>query len=111
MRDLVIGDHHLAGLPGMAAGADAEVEIGIGQPQIAQEIVRHVGVVMLAGMDEDRREIAARLKRVPERRHLHEIGARRGDQMDNAGWQRRLPLLRHPVGKIARRVNRARRPR
>ena len=56
LGDLAIGDHHLAGLLGMAARADAEVEIGLGQAEIGEEIGRHVGVVMLAGMDEQRRD-------------------------------------------------------
>ena len=56
-RDLAIGDHHPAGLLGMAARADAEMEIGVGQAEIGEESGRHVGVVMLAGMDQHRREI------------------------------------------------------
>ena len=91
LGDRAIGDHHLAGLLGMAARADAEVEIGLGQAEIGEEIGRHVGVVMLAGMDEDRRMVAARLQRVPERGHLHEIGPRRGDQMNLAYGQIGLP--------------------
>ena len=57
--DLAICDHHPAGLLGMAARADAEMEIGVGQAEIGEDLVRHVGVVMLAGMDQHRREVAA----------------------------------------------------
>ena len=78
-RHLLIFDHHPAGLLGMAARADAEVEIGIGEAEVLQDRLRHVGVVMLAGMDEHRGEVRRRGERVPERRHLHEIGARGGD--------------------------------
>ena len=60
---------------------------GVGQAEIAEDRVRHVGVVMLAGMDQDRREVGRGGERVPERRHLHEIGTRGGDQMDGLGGQ------------------------
>jgi hypothetical protein len=40
---------------------------------------------MLAGVDQHRLEIGRIAKRVPERRHLHEVGARGGDQVDAGG--------------------------
>jgi hypothetical protein len=40
---------------------------------------------MLAGMDQHRLEARLGGERVPERRHLHEIGPRRGDEMDALG--------------------------
>jgi hypothetical protein len=84
-RHLLIGDHHPAGLLGMAARADSEMVVGLRQLQVGEEGVRHVHVVMLAGMDQHRLEARRRGERVPERRHLHEIRARGGDQMDALG--------------------------
>jgi hypothetical protein len=81
-RDLFIGDHHAAGLLGMTAGADAEMVIGLRQRQVREDRVRHVGIVMLAGVDQHRLEIGRSGQRVPERRHLHEIGPGRCDEMD-----------------------------
>ncbi len=77
-----IGDHHAAGLFGMAARADAEMEIGLRQLQVREEGTGHIRVIMLAGMDQHRRKAGVRRERVPERRDLHEIGPHRGDQMD-----------------------------
>jgi hypothetical protein len=59
VRDLLIGDHDAAGLLGMAAGTDAEMVIGLRQPQIREDRVRHVGIIMLAGMDQHRIEAGA----------------------------------------------------
>ena len=43
--------HHAGGLVGMAAASDAEM-IRRRQAEITKESIRHVGVVMLAGMDQ-----------------------------------------------------------
>ena len=40
------------GLGGMAARADAEVEVGLGQAELAEEHVGHRRVVVLAGVDD-----------------------------------------------------------
>ena len=69
----------------MASGADAEMMVRLRQPEIGEEGVLHVGVVMLAGMDQNRREGRIGGERVPERRDLHEIRSCRGDQVNPAG--------------------------
>ena len=81
-RDLLIGDHHSAGLLGMAAGTDSEMMVRLRKSEVREEGVRHVDVVMLAGVDEHRLEARRLDEGMPERRHLHEIRARRGDQVD-----------------------------
>ena len=49
-RHLLVGDHHPAGLLGMAAGTHAEMMVRLRQLQIGEDRVGHVGIVMLAGM-------------------------------------------------------------
>ena len=84
LRDahLLVGDHHAAGLLGVAAAADFEMKMRLRQAQVAEERVRHVGVVVLAGVHDARRAPGSRCERVVERRDLHEVRARRGDEMD-----------------------------
>ena len=85
--------------------ADAEMMIRLRQRQIGEDRVRHVGIIMLAGVDQHRLEIRRGGERVPERRHLHEIGPRGGDQVDPCWCCHTLPLdgicdrrlyIRHP---------------
>ncbi len=42
--------HHLGGLPGVAAGTDAQVNVRLRQLEILEENFGHVGVIMLPGM-------------------------------------------------------------
>ena len=58
--DLFVRDHHAAGLLGVAAAADFEMMVRLRQAQVAEERVRHVGVVVLSGMDDARRRTTAR---------------------------------------------------
>ena len=44
------GDHHASRLLGVRTAADAEVKVRIRQVKIAEESIRHVGVVVLPGM-------------------------------------------------------------
>ena len=48
--------HHLGGLHRVRTGAHLEVEVGPRQAQVSEELVAHVGVVVLAGVDEDVRQ-------------------------------------------------------
>ena len=84
-RHLLVGDHHAAGLLGMAAAADLEVEVRRRQPEVAEERVRHVRVVVLAGVHDLRPAPGLAGERVVERRDLHEIRPRGGDQVDGEG--------------------------
>ena len=70
----------------MAARAGTKVIIGRGQRQVGEDRVAEVGIVMLAGVDQPRHELAACLERVPQRRDLHEIGPCGGDQVDGLHW-------------------------
>ena len=47
-------DEGFRGLLRMRAGADAEEVVGLRQAELVEEDVGHVGVVVLAGMDERR---------------------------------------------------------
>jgi hypothetical protein len=69
----------------MAARADAEMMVRRRDPQVGQDLVRHVGIVMLTGVNEDRLEILRGGQRVEKRGHLHEVGPGGGDQMDAGG--------------------------
>ncbi len=63
-------------LAGMAAFAATEIDIRLGQPQVGEKRSRHVGVVMLAGMDDETIDPAARVEGRQERGDLHEIRPR-----------------------------------
>jgi len=82
LRHLLIGDHHPAGLYCVGAASDAQVEIGIRQTEIGEESIRHVGIVVLAGMHQHGFAPRRALQRVVNRRDLHEIRSRGRDQMD-----------------------------
>jgi hypothetical protein len=63
-----------------APGAHLQVDVGLGNAQVAEEIVGHVPVVVLAGVDEkDLVAVAVGSERVHYGRDLHEIGACSGD--------------------------------
>ena len=67
---------------------------------------------MLTGMDEHGREVARRRERVPERRHLHEIGPRGRDQMDGLDGQGTAPKLgRTPKARLVKGASTPRRRR
>jgi hypothetical protein len=56
----------------MWSGTDAEVNSGTGNVQLIKEDVRHVTVVMLAGMDYDFYN-TCRVERTTDYRGLHEL--------------------------------------
>ena len=81
--DALIGDHDAAGLLGVAAAADPEIDVGIGQAEFGEESGRHGIIVMLAGMDDHRigpGSLGA--QGMEKRRHFHEVRTRRRDQMN-----------------------------
>jgi hypothetical protein len=59
----------------LAPGADAEVQIGFGQPEVREEDVRHGRVIVLTGVDDTLLD-AARRERADHRCGLHEVGPR-----------------------------------
>ena len=64
----------LRGLLRMGAGAGAQILVRVRDPQLAENRLRHVHVVVLSGVDERlTHELAA--ERGHHRRELHEIGA------------------------------------
>ncbi len=82
----LIGDHHGRGLLRVAAAAGAEIVVRLRQGKIAKEGVRHVRVVVLTGVNENRPAPALLAQRMPQRRHFHEIGPRCDDEMDGEQW-------------------------
>jgi hypothetical protein len=80
--DLLVGDHDAAGLLGVGAAADAEVEVGSGNAEVLEDCFRHVAVIVLAGVHEHGIRPVRGLQRVIQRCHLHEVGSGGGDQVD-----------------------------
>ena len=60
---------------------------GLRQTQIAEESVRHIGVVVLPGVHDVRCAPFLARQRVIQGRHFHEIRPRGGDQMDELGFK------------------------
>ena len=79
---LLVRDHHPAGLLCVRAAADLEVKVRARQPEVAKKRVRHVGVVVLPGVDDLRPAPRLAGERVVERRNFHEIRACRRDEVD-----------------------------
>ena len=52
---LLVFDHDAAGLLAVAAAADVEMDVRLRHAEVGEERVRHVGVAVLAGMDDSRR--------------------------------------------------------
>ena len=76
---------HGAGLDPVGAGADAEVDVGGRDVEILEEDVGHVGVVVLARVDDDVL-VARGGHRVGDGRELDELGAGTDDRQDSHGW-------------------------
>ena len=74
--------HHGRRLLGVRARAHPEVVVGRGNPQVLEEEVRHVRVVVLTGVHDDVLEVATLGQLAIDRRELHEIGARPDDGED-----------------------------
>ena len=65
--------HDLRGLAGMASRTDSQVDIRRGNFQLLKEHIRHVGVVMLAGVNQGLPESGILLERAHYRRNFHQI--------------------------------------
>ena len=79
--------HHFSGLHGMRARADFEVDIGPRQAQVIKELLAHALVVVLAGVQQQRRQRRlVRCQSAQDRGHLHEIGPRAHDA-HHRPWQ------------------------
>ena len=75
--------HHFGGLPRVGVGAYAEMNVGPGQAEVAEEGVRHQLVVVLPRVHDERRERArAPPHRLDHGRDLHEVGPRPDDVDD-----------------------------
>ena len=66
-------DHQRGGLRRLRPRADAQIDVRLGQTEVAEEDVRHRRVVVLAGVDEPLRH-ASRGQGGQHRRGLHEVG-------------------------------------
>jgi hypothetical protein len=45
-------DHNACGLLGVRTRANLQVDVGLGNTEVAEEVVRHVPAIVLAGVDE-----------------------------------------------------------
>ena len=74
--------HDARGLLGMRAGAHLQVDVGLGNAEVAEEVVRHVPAVVLAGVDEEQigggMPVSPRGERPVNRGDLHEVRAGAG---------------------------------
>src|ERR1700732_5226519 len=59
----------------MSAGANRQVHIRSRDPKLLKKHVRHIRVVVLAGVNQRLDDVLARLERVHHRRHFYEIWA------------------------------------
>ena len=67
----------------VGARADAEEDVRLRQVELGEEDVRHVRVVVLAGVDEVELDLRGELaERAVHRRRLHEVRARADDEAD-----------------------------
>ena len=71
-------------LAGLGSGPDAEVDVGLGQPELAEEHLRHRPVVVLTRVDDDLVRLA-RGESADDRAGLHEVRPRADDVDDRAG--------------------------
>ena len=75
--------HHGGGLLRVARASDAEVYIRLRQSEVAEERVRHLRVVVLPRVHDERRELArAPPHRLHHGRDLHEVRTRADDVDD-----------------------------
>ncbi len=72
------------GLLGVGARSHVQVCVRARQGQVPEEGVRHLGVVVLTGMDDDVPDRWACRKGARERRELHEVGTRPDDGENNS---------------------------
>lgn len=77
-EELLEGDHHLGRLGAVRAGTDTEIDVGLGDAQLAEEDVRHLVVVVLAGVHEQLLDVVSG-QGLEDRGGLGEVGTRTGD--------------------------------
>ena len=72
-HDRLEAGHDVRGLTGMASRPHAQVDVWRGNLELLEEHVRHVGVVVLAGMDQGLLYLGVLLERAQHGRNFHEI--------------------------------------
>ena len=70
---LLEAHHDLSRLPGVRAGADFEIDVGLGQGELLEKYLGHVGVVVLAGVHQHLTDIHFLSKHLHHRRYFHKI--------------------------------------
>ena len=75
------------GLPGVGAGADLEIDVGLGDAHLAEEHVGKFFVVMLAGVNEDGIDFGMAAHFAEEWGDFNEIGASAYDVKDAHGGE------------------------
>ena len=79
----------------MRSAANPEMEVRLRQTQVIEECLRHIGIVMLAGMNDPDIEPGIGLQCMKQWRDFHEIRARCGYQMYQG-------LFRHSFSQVSR---------
>ena len=72
--------HNFGRLHGVRTGADFQILVRGWDLQLGEKTLRHLFVVVLAGVDEERIDVVALLDLPQERGDLHEVGPGAGDQ-------------------------------
>src|SRR5581483_10772011 len=83
-QHLLDADEGPGRLLGMRARADSEKDVGRGEAELADQDVGHLGVVVLAGMDDERVDVR-RSDRGHDGRRLHEVRPGADDEADEGG--------------------------
>jgi len=88
------GDHRVADLFGVRAGSDAQMQVWGGDAEVGEEGVRHFAVVVLAGVDEARLQMAGMAAQFAQKGcDLHEVRARGCNRHDPKCLHRREVYL------------------
>ena len=89
---LFIGHHDLAGLFRMGTATHAEMDVGFRQTKVLKKGIGHIGIIVLAGMDDNGRGPMLFLQRMVKGRHFHEIGPGGTDEMNS-----HFAIQLHPI--------------
>jgi hypothetical protein len=82
LAELLVGDHDLGGLLGVAAAAAAQAHVGLRDAEFLEEHVVHLAVVVLAGVHQAEGQTPVGTQRAHQRGDLHEVGPRAGHQIE-----------------------------
>jgi hypothetical protein len=85
------------------ARADAEEAVRLGEVEVAEDVVRHPRVVVLARVDDDLPERGSLFERAEDRRHLDEVRARAHGVHHGRKLRGHAAVWSRHVGELGRR--------